>query len=363
VRAEVFAVLLLASSTVACTRRAETEPVADTKLVRCAPLATAPVSDEIELRGTVAPPPDRDAQVAPQVTGRVLRVLVREGDAVAAGQAVAQIDDAPMLDTARQTDAALARAQAEHKNAEVTLARVQRVFERGIAPRQEADDAAAKEASAKAAEIEAEAAARQAHRQIERATVHSPFKGVVLKVLRRPGELVDGTPGTAIAEIADIDQLELAGDLPAQDLVRARRGAPAKVTFATLGGRSFAATVARVSPSVDRTTGLGVVRLALQPSTEGNPPVGTYGVARIATGGARPATLVPAPALRAVTGAEAEIVLCGADGAAHVRKVRLGAAHDAGVEIAGLAVDGGGARVVVDGVIGLAEGDALKTAP
>jgi hypothetical protein len=64
-----------------------------------------------------------------------------------------------------------------------------------------------------------------------------------------------------------------------------------------------------------------------------------------------------------VTGGEAEVVLCGADGAAHVRKVRLGAAHDAGVEIAGLTADGGGARVVVDGVIGLADGDAIKTAP
>jgi hypothetical protein len=192
--------------------------------------------------------------------------------------------------------------------------------------------------------------------------VHSPFKGVVLKVLRRPGELVDGTPATAIAEIADIDRLELAGDLPAQDLVRARRGAAAQVTFAALGGRSFAATVARVSPSVDRTTGIGVVRLALQTSPQGNPPVGTYGVARIAAGGVRPATLVPGPALRAVTGGEAEVVLCGADGAAHVRKVRLGAAHDAGVEVAGLSADGG-ARVVVDGVIGLAEGDAIKTGP
>ena len=198
-----LALVCLCSALATCKREEPADPSAGPKSVKCADVQLAMVKDSIEVRGTVAPLPARDAQVAPQVSGLLLRVEVREGDSVAAGQVVARIDDGPLLDAAHQADAALARTRAEHQNARTTLARVQRVFEHGIAARQEVDDATAKEASARAAEAETEAAARQAHRQVERATVHSPLKGVVLKVLRKPGELVDGTPATAIAQIAD----------------------------------------------------------------------------------------------------------------------------------------------------------------
>ena len=250
--------------TIACKRGANVEPSAGPKVVKCAPVQSATVTDSIEVRGTVAPLPDRDAQVAPQVGGRILRVEVREGDTVAAGQIVARIDDAPLVDAAHQADAALARARAELQNAQTTLARVRRVFEHGIAARQEVDDAAAKEASARAAEIEAEAAARQAHRQIERATVHSPLTGVVLKVLRKPGELVDGTPATPVVEIADTSELEARGEscLPRISCVSAVGRRPPS-SSPPCPNDEFKASVARVAPSVDRATGIGTVRIAI----------------------------------------------------------------------------------------------------
>src|SRR5262249_38632944 len=159
------ALFALGLALAACKRSAASEPSSEAKSVQCADVQLKTVKDALEVRGTVAPPPDREAQVASQVTGRLLRVEVREGDEVALGQILARVDDAPLTDAAHQADAALARAKAEHENAETTLARIRRVFEQGIAARQEVDDAAAKEASAKATQAEAEAAARQAHRQ------------------------------------------------------------------------------------------------------------------------------------------------------------------------------------------------------
>ncbi len=353
--------VLLCLVTIACKRGAEVEPSAGPKVVTCARVQSATVKDAIEVRGTVAPLPDRDALVAPQVGGRVLRIEVREGDPVVAGQVVARIDDAPMVDGARQAEAALVRARAEYQNAQTTLARVQRVFEHGIAARQEVDDAAAKEASAKAAQTVAESVARQAHRQIERASVRSPLAGVVLKVLRKTGELVDGTPATPIAEIADTSELELVADVPAQDLVRLHRGAPATLKLAAMPDREFKASVSRVAPSVDRATGLGTVRVAItQPGAVG-PPVGSFGIARVESGELRQVTLVPQAAVRTVVGAEGEVVVCGADHVAHVRKVSPGQARDGLVEVRGEL--GSGDRVAVKPVLGLAEGDALEAAP
>ena len=351
--------LALALALVPGCRKGETEAVAViSRKVTCAPVEARTTRDEVEVRGTVAPLPDRDAQVAPQISGRILKVEVREGDAVDAGQVIARVDAAPLEDTVRQADAAVGRAIAEAVNAEKTLGRTQQVFERGIAPRQEVDDAATRLASARAAAVEAEAAAHQAHRQVERAVVKAPFDGVVLKVLRRAGELVDGTPATPVAQIADVSQLELVADVPAQDLVRLVRGARATFSFPGLPGAALSGLVSMVAPSVEKTTGLGTVRITLQPSGAKLPPVGLFGAARIDRGEERAALFVPSAAVRSVVGSEGEVVVCGADHLLHVVKVHVGATLGGQVEIQGELLPT--AQVAVAPVLGLNDQDPLQ---
>ncbi len=329
--------------------------------VRCVPVKEGTATDAVEIRGTVAPPFERDALVAPQVMGRLLGVSVQEGDTVKAGQIVARVDASALVDQAMQADAVLARARAESHNAKTTRARIERVFEQGIAARQEVDDATARELSTKADEDEAAAVARQAHRQIERATVRSPMAGVVLKVLRKPGELVDGTPATPVVEIADTSTLELVADAPTQDLVRLERGAPASFSFPSMPGGALKGTVSRVAPSVDRSTGLGTVRVTINADGGAQPPVGTFGTARVETGAPHPVMLVPLVAVRGQAAEEAEVVACGKDKKAHVLKVRLGAVRGGFVEVgSGL---GPTDRVAVAPVIGLADGDSIELQP
>ncbi|HEY3357636.1 MAG TPA: efflux RND transporter periplasmic adaptor subunit [Polyangia bacterium] len=345
----------------ACRRGGEPEARRPSKTVTCAPVEKKAIRDTIEVRGTTAPLPDRDVLVAPQVSGRLLRVAVREGDQVASGQVVARVDPAPLADAARQADATLAKAQAERQNAQTTLARVARVFERGIAARQEVDDAAAKEAAARAAVADAQAAARQAHRQLARAVVRSPLQGVVLKVLRKPGELVDGTPATAVVEIGDTTVLELVADVPGPDLVRLRRGVTATITFPAMPRQQLVGTVSMVAPALDRATGVGAVRITLQPAPAAAPPVGLYGTARVESGAPHEVLLVPAAAVRSVVGEDGEVVVCGADRVAHVRRVQVGPAQGGATVVRGPLAPP--ERVAVAPVLGLAEGDAIEVAP
>jgi RND family efflux transporter MFP subunit len=325
--------------------------------VRCAPAEAATLTDSIELRGTVSPLPEKDAQVAAQVAGRLLQVLVREGDVVAAGQIVARVDAAPLADEAQAAEAAVEKTRAEVKNAEATFTRVERVFEHGIAARQEVDDATARADTAAASQREAESTARRARRQVERASVRSPLSGVVVRIFRRPGELVDGTPATPVVEVADPSHLELTADAMAGDLVRVRKGRAAEVTIAALPGATWTGTVSAVSPAVDRATGLGVVRVALALAGTARPPIGVLGTARVATEASRQTVVVPKEAVRTGAGAELEVVLCGADGVAHVRRLARGATRGDKVEAAGLPA---GQSVVVEPVLGIADGEALE---
>lgn len=355
-RRDRLASLVVALVALGCKHAEEHEPAAK-RAVRCAPAEAASLVDAIELRGTVSPLPERDAQVAAQVEGRLLRVYVREGDVVTAGQPVARVDVAPLVDDAQAAEAALAKTHAEVKNAKATLARVQRVFEHGIAARQEVDDATARADTATASQSEAESAARRARRQVERATVRSPLAGMVVRILRKPGELVDGTPATPIVEVADPSRLELTADATAADLVRIQKGQAAEVTIAALPGATWTGKVAAVSPAVDRATGLGVVRLALELAGHVRPPIGVLGTAHISTEAARKTVVVPKEAVRSGAGAELEVVLCGADGVAHVRNIPRGGSQGTKVEARGLEV---GQAVVVEPVIGIADGEAIE---
>lgn len=329
------------------------------RAVRCAAVEAATMTDAIELRGTVSPLPERDALIAPQVAGRLLRVHVREGDTVEVGQPVAFVDDGPLVDDARAARAVVARTRAELDNAKATSARVQRVFEHGIAARQEVDDAKARAATTAAAQTEAEATARRAQRQVERATVRSPLKGVVVRVLRKPGELVDGTPATPVVEVADPSQLELTADATASDLVHVQRAQVADIVVTALPSVSWTGKVAAVSPAVDRATGLGVVRVTLDLGKGPRPPIGVLGTTRIRTGNARQTVVVPKEALRGGAGAEVEIVLCGVDGVAHVRRLARGGSLGGKVEAPGLTA---GQTVVVEPVLGVADGELLDVA-
>ena len=346
----------------ACSSAAEPTGKTPPRVVKCAPVIAGSARTQIALRGTIAPLASRDAIVAAQVSGRVLRVEVREGDSVTRGQILARMDEAALRDMAHQADAALAKAKAQEVNAHATLERARQVFAHGIVARQEVDDATAKQAAAGAAVATAIAEAQSAHRQQGRALLRSPMDGIVLRILRRPGELVDGTSATAVAQVADISVLELVADVPARDLVRLVKGASATLRISAFPDREFKGRVERVSPAVDPASGVGAVRVRLLDLAGAHPPVGAYGVAHIATGAPRPVVIVPAAALRASIGGEAEVVVCGADGIAHVRTVRPFVSRGGVVDV--IAADlKGGERVAIDPVIGIGDGDAIEAAP
>jgi hypothetical protein len=117
--------------------------------------------------------------------------------------------------------------------------------------------------------------------------------------------------------------------------------------------------VAAVSPAVDRSSGLGSVRVGLSDEALPRPPLGVLGTARIAAGAYRVVWGVPQEVFRAAMGDDAEVVLCGTDGAAHALRVRRGLGDGVRVEAQGLSE---GQKVALDPV-GLVDGQAIEQKP
>ena len=326
--------------------------------VHCATAEAVTVDDIRSLRGTVVTLPNHDAIVAAQVPGKILKLLPREGDRVEAGAIVAEIEVGPLREALVAAEAQLAQARALRGTASIALEREKHLFDRGIHARQTMEAAQDALAHGIAMAATAKSQVDVARQSIERTHVRAPLSGIVVRVMRQIGEIVDGTPGTPLLEIADPSELELAAAAPAVDLIALKVGQQAVVFFDELAGRHFAASVQMVSPAVDA-SGLGAVRLALI-IKDVRPPLGLLGRADVSTGEARSVVEVPVAAVRNAGGVGTEVVVCDA-GQARVATVRVGTRGTERIEILeGLAA---GQRVAVDEVVGLEDGAALEELP
>jgi HlyD family secretion protein len=228
--------------------------------------------------------------VGAPVAGRVLRVAVEPGDAVAQDEVIARMSRAAagFLDTRSdlQARAALAAAQANARAAvaQTTLAERELARTRQLAAARLVSEAAIDEAAARAAAAVANQQAAEAEVTRSRSallapervdgslvSIRAPAAGRVLRVLQESEAVV--AAGTPLVEIGDPSRLEVVAEFLSQDAVRMQPGAAA--TIDNWGGPPLAARVERIEP-VARTkvSALGVeeqrtnVILELLPSAE-----------------------------------------------------------------------------------------------
>jgi RND family efflux transporter MFP subunit len=308
------------------------------------------MAETLELHGAIAALPNQDVKVSALVAGRVNAVSVAEGDTVRNGQVLAQIDPRPLQEQQRQAAAALQQAQAQVENARLNLQRTQQMFERGIAAGKELEDARTAVAEAEAAVAQATAGVNTAALQVERAEVRSPIAGQVVKRLISVGEQVDGTAAQPIAEIANLDQVELVANVPVEQIARIRIGQAAAVTTVAYAGQSFAGTVVAISPAIDPATSAGSARIRIANSSH-RLKVGMFSDARIDLEVHDGALVVPPAAL--VRGDEGAALYVVSGDIAQRTPVTVGLETPEAVEI--LSGVSEGQLVLISGVYGLGD--------
>lgn len=340
---------------------AESEPALGPIDVLCEAAHTGDIAEHVELRGVVRPPPEREVLVSSLVAGRLREVRIHEGDRVSKGQVLAVVDDPALGAASTEAEAGSASAEAAYETARGALARAERLFAQGIAAKREVE-----QAHSAAAAAEAEVKAKRAHQglasaQLARAQVTTPINGVVVRLHRAPGDVVDGSSQTPLALVADPAVLELRADAPAAALVRLQVGAPVDVHLDALPDQALHGHVAVIAPSVNSETALGTVRIAIDTSPVPL-KIGLAGHADIQMAQRHGVTLVPSHALRRSTLGVDEVVVCAqgkaGESSAQVRGVQIGVRQGEVCELRqGLSV---GELVVVDHALGLQDGAPLR---
>jgi RND family efflux transporter MFP subunit len=261
-----------------------------------APVRRQTIVEDLVVRGTIAAVPNEDVKVSALVAGRVNAVTIAEGDRVKQGQVIAELDRQPLLDQRRQAAAAVEQGRAQVENARLNLQRNQQLFERGIAAGKEVEDARAQSAAAQSALEQATAALNTAERNVERASIRSPIDGQVVKRMVSVGEQVDGTAAQPVAEIANLSRVELAANVPSEQLAHIKVGQTASVSTDAFADRSFPGVVLAIGPAVDVATNAGLVRIRLQ-NADHALKVGMFAEARIHLAARANALVVPPSAV------------------------------------------------------------------
>lgn len=158
--------------------------------------------------------------VKTQVDGRLDKMLFTEGQSVAKGDVLAQIDPRPFAIQLRQAQAALARDSSQLKNAELNLQRYTSLKGQNLIAQQQVDDQQAMSDQLRASVQSDQTQIDSARLQIDYARIKSPIDGVTGVRLVDPGNLVRATDATGIVVITQLDPMAVLFTLPQDDLNR-----------------------------------------------------------------------------------------------------------------------------------------------
>jgi multidrug efflux system membrane fusion protein len=196
--------------------------------------------------------------VKPQVGGVVLKVGFREGEDVAVGQILFQIDPRPFQAALAQAKANLERDRARLAEAERTLVRYEELIKKEYVTQEQLDGARANSAALKATVVGDEAAVEQSRLNLAYCQIESPVAGRTGSLLVYAGNVVKAGDDKPLVILNQIEPVRVSFAVPERVLadVKARsREGKLKVTVTPPGGAPHEGELTFVDNAVDSTTG------------------------------------------------------------------------------------------------------------
>jgi RND family efflux transporter MFP subunit len=259
----------------------------------------------------------RQSTLAAQVAGRVVALTVKAGDAVTAGQVLAQIDPRSAVQAEAVSQSQVREMRANLANVKAKYERSKQLFARKFISQAALDQAEAEYLAAQEQTAAAMANASQAATSKSFTRIVAPYDGVVASTEVEVGDMA--TMGRPLVTVFDPRALRVTATLPQAVLALAKLDAPVKIEIPTLE-RAFTARKVTVIPVADTRTHTTRVRLDL-PEGSGLMP-GQYARASIVTGRTRALAIPQAAVLR--RSEVTAVYVLDRQGHAQLRQVRVG---------------------------------------
>lgn len=363
-------------------------PVQVTKVKR------GPITRRVAASGKLQPA--TQVKISSNLSGDLLELAVKEGDAVKKGQLLARIDSRRYLAQVRQQEAARASAVSDLALQKVELGRLTQERERArklvaVNGASQAElDRAESEVSAQEARLQsvqeriaqASAVLSEATHQLSLATLYAPIDGVVTSKLKQVGERIRGSDFAedVLLVISTLSSMEMKAEVGEREAVFLHEGDKGEVEIDAFPDKRFPATVVEIAKNATvKNAGTEAevttfpVRLSLDAPVPGALP-GMSADVSVATETHENALAVPIQAVTArtekeITGKKPETEPLEGQGAKAVRRPSRGASvkvvftMESGVARLHRVETGLSSDTEIEILSGLKEGDAVVEGP
>ncbi len=314
------------------------------------------ITEKITYTGTLEA--QTKINVTPETGGKIAAIHVQEGDRVAKGQLVAELETESIRLQLKQAQAGVAVAEAGYADALRNRDRMDRLIKENAVSEQQREKVQLAFDAAAAQLEQARAAQNLAQHALDVSIMKAPFAGVVASRNAEVGDVINpmmggfGGGAGGVLTLMDYSRVKIMIAVSSEDIGRIRKGQEVVLRVGALPGRDFRGTVRVVNLTADAQTKKFDVEAAFD-NPEGLLRPGTFGDIVFELESHENALVVPQKAI--LDNGYVFVV----EGSKAVKKtVGLGLQNTTMIEVlSGLAE---GAPVVVEGNYGLEEGATVQ---
>jgi membrane fusion protein (multidrug efflux system) len=322
--------------------KAKTDIVAEKNAsvsVKTAQVKTEEVSLDFLANGSFEP--IQELTFSAEKSGKVISVLVKEGDYVNVGQTLV-IVRSDVINVNAQT------AKATYDNAKSDYDRYENAYKSGGVTKQQLDQA-------KLALTNAGNNLKQANINVGDTKVKAPIKGFINKKYIEPGSILTGMPATAMFDIVNVSKLKLRVTVNESQVASLKLGNTINVSSSVFPDKTFAGKITFIAAKADESLNFPI-EIEIVNNADNSLKAGMYGTANFGSKQKQQLKIVPRNAF--VGSVSSNEVFVVENGIAKLKKVTSGRIIGEQVEI----VDGlsDGDTVIITGQINLQDGNTVE---
>jgi len=286
--------------------------------------------------------PIQELKFSAEKSGKVTKVLVKEGDYVSVGQTLAIVRSDVINVNAEN-------ANAVYQNAVADYNRFENAFKTGGVTKQQLDQA-------KIAMVNAKSQLTQANINVGDTRIKAPISGLINKKFIEPGSILAGMPPSELFEIVNVSKLKLKVTVNESQVASLKVGTTVNVGTNVYPDKNFTGKITFVAPKADASLNFPV-EIEIANNATKDLKAGMYGTAKFASNQQKQ-TLKIVPRNAFVGSVSSNQIFVIENGTAKLKKVTAGRILGDKVEILNGLNDG--ETVIVTGQINLQDGSKVE---
>ncbi|TDE55402.1 efflux RND transporter periplasmic adaptor subunit [Flavobacterium sp. GT3P67] len=307
--------------------------------VRIETVKTEEVSLDFTSNGNFEP--IQELKFSAEKSGKVVKVLAKEGDYVTVGQTLA-IVRSDVINVNAQT------ANSSYQNAVADYNRYENAFKTGGVTKQQLDQA-------KLAMVNAKAQLTQANINVGDTRIKAPISGFINKKYIEPGSILTGMPATELFDIVNVSKLKLKVAVNESQVASLKVGTPIKVTASVYPDKTFSGKITFIASKADESLNFPV-EIEITNNASKDLKAGMYGTAEFASNQQKQSLMI-VPRNAFVGSVSSNEIFVIENGTAKLKTVTAGRILGDKVEILNGLSDG--ETVIITGQINLQDGSKV----